>query len=134
MKESKLLRLLDRYIGTLLCWMLSWFRGVRPYDPLAKKILLIELFEMGASIMIIPTIRHILKERPDAQIYVLTSKGNRNSWDLSGLIDPERIICLDGKSLWSFGASALRAIGTIRSIGIDLAFEYGQRVLRLPCA
>ncbi len=124
MKESKLLRLLDRYIGTLLCWMLSWFRGVRPYDPLAKKILLIELFEMGASIMIIPTIRHILKERPDAQIYVLTSKGNRNSWDLSGLIDPERIICLDGKSLWSFGASALRAIVTIRSIGVDLAIDF----------
>jgi ADP-heptose:LPS heptosyltransferase len=104
--------------------MLSWFRGVRPYDPSVKKILLIELFEMGASIVIIPTIRHILKERPDAQIYVLTSKGNRNSWDLSGLIDPTRIICLDGKNLWSFGASALRAIGIIRSIGIDLAIDF----------
>jgi ADP-heptose:LPS heptosyltransferase len=124
MKESKLLRLLDRYIGTLLCWMLSWFRGVRPYNPSAKKILLIELFEMGASIMIIPTIRHILKERPEAQIYVLTSKGNRNSWDLSGLIDPERIICLDGKNLWSFGASALRAIFAIRAIGVDLAIDF----------
>jgi len=124
MKESKLLRLLDRYLGTLLCWALSWFRTTRPYDPTVKKILLIELFEMGASIMIIPTIRHILKERPDAQIYVLTSKGNRNSWDISGLIDPEKIICLDGKSLWSFGSSAVKAISTIRSLGIDLAIDF----------
>ncbi len=124
MKESKFLRILDRYIGTLLCWILSWFRSTRPYDPTARKILLIELFEMGASIMIIPTIRHILKERPNAQIYVLTSQGNRNSWHLSGLIDPERIICLDGRSFWAFGMSAVKAIATIRGIGVDLAIDF----------
>ncbi len=79
---------------------------------------------MGASIMIIPTIHYILKQRPDAQIYVLTSKGNRNSWHLSGLIDPDRIICLDGKNLWTFGASALKAVFKLRSIGIDLSIDF----------
>jgi ADP-heptose:LPS heptosyltransferase len=124
MKESKLLRFLDRYIGTLLCWLFSCFRRTRPYRDDARNILLIELFEMGASIMIIPTIRYILKQRPDAQIYVLTSKGNRNSWDLSGLIDPERIVCLDGKNLWTFGASAVKAVLALRSFRIDLAIDF----------
>jgi len=124
MKESKLLRFLDCYVGTLLCWLFSFFRRTRPYNDGARTILLIELFEMGASIMIIPTIRHILKQRPDATIYVLTSKGNRNSWDISGLINPDRIICLDGKSLWTFGVSAVRAVMTLRSIGIDLSIDF----------
>jgi hypothetical protein len=60
---------------------------------------LIELFEMGASIMIISRIRHILKQRPDAKIYVLTSEGNRNCWDISEPIDPDRIICLS-QDVW----------------------------------
>lgn len=124
MKESTLLRFLDRYIGTMLCWLFSCFRRIRPYRDDPRTILLIELFEMGASIMIIPTIRYILAQRPDAQIYVLTSKGNRNSWDLSGLIDPDRIICLDGKSLWTFGLSALQAVRRLRSIGIDLTIDF----------
>jgi ADP-heptose:LPS heptosyltransferase len=104
--------------------MFSLFRRVRPYKVAPKKILLIELFEMGASVMIIPTIRYILKEQPDAQIYILTSKGNRDSWNLSGFINPERIICLDGKNLSTFGVSVVRALMVLRSIGIDLAIDF----------
>lgn len=124
MKESKLLRFLDRYIGTLLCWIFSFFRRIRPFKDEINSILLIELFEMGASIMIIPTIRYILKQHPDTKIYILTSKGNRNSWDLSGLINPENIICLNGHNLWTFATSAIRAIFKLRSIKIDLSIDF----------
>ncbi len=99
-------------------------RRVRPYKAAPQKILLIELFEMGASVMIIPTIRYILSEHPDAEIYILTSKGNRESWNLSEYIDPNRIICLDGKNLFTFGASALKAVSMLRSIGIDLTIDF----------
>lgn len=124
MKESRLLRILDRYVGSFLCFVFSLFRSIRPYRSDVKRVLLIELFEMGASIMIIPSIRNILRQYPDAEIYVLTTKGNFSSWDISGLINRNRIICLDGKNFVSFSLSALQALVSLRRIGIDLVIDF----------
>ncbi len=84
---------------------------------------MIELFEMGASVMVLPAVRHLLERKPDAEIYVLTTIGNRTSWEISDLLAKERIICLDGRSLWSFVSSAARAVRQLRTIGIDLVID-----------
>ena len=124
MKESAFLRFLDLYVGTFLCFVLSLFRRIRPYNPNIRRILLIELFEMGASVMAIPSVRHILSRHPNAEIYVLTTIGNRSSWYISQLIDKDRIVCLDGRNLWTFIRSGIWAIFHLRALRIDLAVDF----------
>jgi hypothetical protein len=57
-----LLRHVDRYIGAALCAGTSLVRSLaaRPSNATPiRRILLIELFEMGAAVMLVPSIRHI---------------------------------------------------------------------------
>ena len=49
-KESALLRFSDRYIGQLICCLLSPFKRKRKISA-CRRILFIEFFEMGAAIM-----------------------------------------------------------------------------------
>ena len=124
MKESRLLRFLDRYVGSFLCFVLSLFRRTRPYKTSPQKVLLIELFEMGASIMIIPSIQHLRAQRQDVEIYVLTTAGNSASWEISGLIKKENILCINGRTLSSFLNSATTLVFALRRIGIDLVVDF----------
>jgi ADP-heptose:LPS heptosyltransferase len=79
---------------------------------------------MGASIMAIPAIRYARLRHPEAEIYVLTTTGNRSSWEISGYINPENILCLDGRSLWRFIGSAAQNIVYMRRVGIDLVIDF----------
>ena len=88
---------MDRYIGSLACFMLSLL-GRLPFSrskkgPI-KNILLIELFEMGASIMTSPSLRFIQARFPEARIYVLTTQSIRSSWLKIGDLEPGRVLAL----------------------------------------
>lgn len=72
MKDSKKLRYLDRYFGSIICLLFSliqYFKVGRKRKPI-KNILVVELFEMGAAIMIHPSLLYIKEKYPDDSPYM----------------------------------------------------------------
>ena len=68
-----LIRFLDRYLGGLICIILSFFVS-KPKDISRKRILLIQFWGIGETILTLPTIKELRKKHKDAEIDVLTTK------------------------------------------------------------
>ena len=105
MKSSSAIRIFDRYLGSFACLVLSSFRFLaeKPIkNSKINNILIIEFFEMGASIMATPSIRYIKRHFPEANIFVLTTEGIKPSWLKIGELNDEFIFSLKEKNLFSF--------------------------------
>jgi ADP-heptose:LPS heptosyltransferase len=118
---------MDRYIGSFACLILSilgrlFFKKTRR-RPL-KNILLIELFEMGASIMTTPSIRFIRSQFPEAKIFVLTTQSIRSSWLKIGEMEPSRVLALKEDGVFSFLWSYLQVLRTLNRIQMDAVIDF----------
>jgi ADP-heptose:LPS heptosyltransferase len=118
---------MDRYIGSFACLILSilarlTFKKSRrgPF----KNILLIELFEMGASIMTSPSIRLIRTQFPDANIYVLTTQSIRSSWLKIGELEPSRVFALREDGVFSFLLSYLEVLRTLNRNQMSAVIDF----------
>jgi len=127
MTSSPSIRWMDRYIGSVACLILSILGGLslkkgreRPF----KNILLIELFEMGASIMTTPSIRHIRTRFPDAKIHVLTTQSIRSSWLKIDELDPSRVFALREDGVFSFLISYLEVLRALNRIRMDAIIDF----------
>ena len=127
MKSSSTIRIFDRYLGSFACLVLSSFRFLTE-TPLKnskiKNILIIEFFEMGASIMATPSIRYIKRHFPEANIFVLTTEGIKPSWLKIGELNEEFIFSLKEKNLFSFILSFFKHIFLIRKLEIDVIIDF----------
>ena len=77
MHPNILQKILDRHIGSLLCFLLGGFQSraaVRHRDP--QRVLLIQLSAIGDTILTIPTIRAIRGRFPDAHLAMVASSIN----------------------------------------------------------
>ena len=77
MHPNILQKILDRYIGSILCFLLGGFQSraaVQRRDP--QRILLIQLSAIGDTILTIPTIRAIRDRFPNAHLAMVTSSIN----------------------------------------------------------
>ena len=77
MHPNILQKILDRYIGSLLCFLLGGFQSRSPVehrDP--QRILLIQLSAIGDTILTIPTIRAIRERFPNAHLVMIASSIN----------------------------------------------------------
>ncbi|MCX6116334.1 MAG: hypothetical protein NT027_02235, partial [Proteobacteria bacterium] len=90
-----------------------------------KKFLLIELFEMGASLMVSPSITQILTKHPDAEIHVLTTDSCVGSWLTLNQVESNRIHVISGGSLVHFGFSILRNIWKLRQVKFEVILDFG---------
>jgi len=84
------MRQIDYYIGVPLCFLGSIFQGLvglltRNDMKPPKKVLFIELSEMGSSILVDPAMRKLKKEK-DAELYFAIFKKNKPSLDLLGTV------------------------------------------------
>ncbi|MFA9196284.1 MAG: glycosyltransferase family 9 protein [Aliarcobacter sp.] len=127
MNSSPSIRWMDRYIGSFACLILSIlgrlsFKKAKrgPF----KNILLIELFEMGASIMTSPSIRFIRTQFPEAKIYVLTTQSIRSSWLKISELDPNRVLALKEDGIFSFLFSYLQVLRTLNRIQMDAVIDF----------
>jgi ADP-heptose:LPS heptosyltransferase len=126
-QDSVLLRHVDRYIGAALCAGTSLVRSLaaRPSNATPiRRILLIELFEMGAAVMLVPSIRHIRAAYPDAEIHCLTTRSCAPVWESIQLIERERLHMVDDGSGASLIASVLKNILHLRREKFDLVIDY----------
>ncbi len=134
MQDSALLRITDKYAGSALCAGMSLLRGIRGRtgkQEKIEKILLIELFEMGASIMLIPSIREIQKQHPGAEIHCLTTRSCLPVWKAIGCLDQDKIHVIESGSALTFMASALKTVCKLRAMRFDLVIDY-ELFMRVP--
>ncbi len=126
MKSSHTLRMLDRVVGIPACLLLSgaYFFVPKPRDKRIKKVLVIELFEMGATIMLYPSLQYIKKNVKECELYCLTAKSIRSTWEMLGLVPKENIYTIDDTNLWSFIRTGLSAMARLRAQGMDLIIDY----------
>ena len=78
MHPNILQKILDRYIGSLLCLLLGGFqsRTAVQHRRAPQRILLIQLSAIGDTILTIPTIRAIRSRFPDAHLAMVASSIN----------------------------------------------------------
>ena len=133
MVDSGLIRRLDRSLGQPICFLFSLLHALTPKRRPApvKRILIVELFEMGAAIMASPALRLLKARYPQAEIYCLCTDTVRETWSLLSLIPPENILAVESKTVSRFTFSLLSRIRQLRSLKLDLLIDL-ELFMRLP--
>ena len=123
------MRAIDHWVGVPLCAIVSPFvalidavknifnRG--PDTP--KKLLFIELSEMGSAILVDPAMRNA-KAR-GAELFFLIFKSNRASLTLLNTVKPENIFTIDSSSLGGLIKDTLRFLILARKHRIDTVID-----------
>jgi len=126
MKDSINIRYIDKYCGSLICRLFSFihlFKYRRKKKDI-QNILVMELFEMGAAIMIYPSLKYIKENKPDINIYLLTLKSMKESWQMLGILNEENIFTIEDKNIYKFTKSLLITIIKLWGKNIDLIIDY----------
>lgn len=79
---------------------------------------------MGAAMMIFPSLQYIRNKAADANIYCLTLKSIRGSWELLDAIPRENIYAIEDRNLFAFFTSLIGNILKLRKKNIDLIIDY----------
>lgn len=129
MQDSALSRSLDRTLGALLCRGISALRRLtsafrKPSAGPPKSVLLIELFEMGAAVMMVPSINWLISQDPDLQVHVLTSSSCAPVWLSLNSIPQERIHIVESRSMVGFVRSLMKTVFGLRSTVFDLIVDF----------
>lgn len=127
--NPNLIRLLDRWIGQPICWLLSMIclmrRAFRQHtgDGPPRKILFIKLIEQGSTVLACQAFEAASKLVGPDNIYILVFEGNRPILDLLGYFPPENIFPLRDDTLQGFLVDAMRTLRRIRRVGIDTTID-----------
>lgn len=122
----KFQRVVDRYAGVPICALLSLldlFRRKAKITAPPRRILVILLSEMGSLVLAHPMFARLKQRYPGATIHVLQFAKNREVLDLLGVIPAENVLTLDDGSLGGLVKDSIRAICTLRSLGIDAVID-----------
>ena len=123
------MRTIDHWVGVPLCAIVSPFialidaiknifsRG----QETPKKILFIELSEMGSAILVDPAMRNA--QARGAELFFLIFKSNRASLTLLNTVKPENIFTIDSSSLSSLIVDTLRFLALSRKHRIDTVID-----------
>ena len=123
------MRAIDHWVGVPLCAIASplvalmdsvkniFSRG--PQNP--KKLLFIELSEMGSAILVDPAMRNA--QARGAELFFLIFKSNRASLTLLNTVKPENIFTIDSSSLGGLIKDTLRFLIVARVHRIDTVID-----------
>ncbi len=123
------MRAIDHWVGVPLCAVVSPFvaliDGIKnmvsrgPQTP--KKILFIELSEMGSAILVDPAMRNA--QARGAELFFLIFKSNRASLTLLNTVKPENIFTIDSSSLGGLIKDTLLFLVLARKHRIDTVID-----------
>jgi ADP-heptose:LPS heptosyltransferase len=123
------MRAIDHWVGVPLCAIVSpviaLIDGVKnifnrgPETP--KKLLFIELSEMGSAILVDPAMRNA--QARGAEIFFLIFKSNRASLTLLNTVKPENVFTIDSSSLGGLIKDTLLFLMLARKHRIDTAID-----------
>jgi ADP-heptose:LPS heptosyltransferase len=123
------MRAIDHWVGVPLCALVSPFVAlvdrlkslIKADIDQPKKLLFIELSEMGSAILVDPAMRNA--QARGAEIFFLIFKSNRASLTLLNTVKPENIFTIDSSSLGSLIKDTLRFLIIARRHKIDTAID-----------
>jgi ADP-heptose:LPS heptosyltransferase len=123
------MRAIDHWVGVPLCAIASpivaLIDGIKnifsrgPEQP--KKLLFIELSEMGSAILVDPAMRNA--QARGAELFFLIFKSNRASLTLLNTVKPENIFTIDSSSLGGLIKDTLRFLVLARTLRIDTVID-----------
>jgi len=123
------MRAIDHWVGVPLCAIVSplvaavdSIKNIFGRDHSApKKLLFIELSEMGSAILVDPAMRNA--QARGAEIFFLIFKSNRASLTLLNTVKPENIFTIDSSSLGGLIKDTLRFLILARKHRIDTVID-----------
>jgi ADP-heptose:LPS heptosyltransferase len=105
------MRKIDYGAGIPLSFLFSIVNFLTPLRPLAgakaRKILFIELSEMGSAVLVDPALQ-LARKKHAAELYFVIFKRNKISLDILKTIPDENIFVIRDTSLWSIIGDAFR--------------------------
>ena len=124
-------RAVDYYLGIPICFLLScWNRlltlFIRPKEVVAnsvKNILIIELSEMGSTILGYSAMRYAKQAFPKAKLFFLIFKKNAECVELLDIIDNENILTISDESFGKLTRDTLRFLFLAHNLHFDLVYD-----------
>lgn len=123
------MRAIDHWVGVPLCALVSpvvalmdLVKGIFTRDPRApKKILFIELSEMGSAILVDPAMRNA--QARGAELFFLIFKSNQASLTLLNTVKPENVFTIDASGLRTLLVDTIAFLIKARMRGIDTVID-----------
>ncbi|MFN8369039.1 MAG: glycosyltransferase family 9 protein [Bacteriovoracaceae bacterium] len=136
MRESPLYVFLDRYFGQILCFLFGFLplieRKLRKYfsfnqdvNSKSKKVLIVEFFEMGSSMMAYHGLLELSKKIGKNNLYCLCSTTTKSSWVLIDIIPKENIYAIPSNTFSSFVLGFFSTIWKVRANSFDAIIDFG---------
>lgn len=122
------MRTVDRYVGIPACLLLSFVHRLNPFTARTKpssvkKILFLQISEMGSAISAYSALRKAQAMFPDAELYYFIFSEMQESVHLLNIIPRERVLTVTSKSFFGFIGGLLRMIVTIRRMRFDAILD-----------
>lgn len=119
---------IDRFIGTLICWVLSLIYGIKKIfikekDVKIRKLLFIKPAEMGTSVILYPIIKKAKEMFPGVKIYFLVFEENVEILRVLNMIDEKNIITMRTDSIFVLVKDVLSALIRLRREKIDAVID-----------
>ena len=121
------MRRIDRLAGVPLCTLATalleiwwWLRPIRPLP--VRRVLFIELSEMGSTILADPAMRKA-RARLNAELYFVIFTQNAESLDLTGTISRANVFRIRNTSLWDLALDTLKFLLWTRRNQIDTVVD-----------
>lgn len=119
------MRFIDKYAGVPLCFVGSiikkiFFKSKGIEKP--KKILFIELSEMGSAILADPAMRKC-QEKYDAELFFVIFKCNKASLQLLNTVKDENIFTINQKNIFSLVKDTINFLKWCRKNNIDTVID-----------
>jgi ADP-heptose:LPS heptosyltransferase len=119
------MRRIDYWIGVPLCFVLTLARRLlavfgngRPAAP-PRKILFIELAEMGSTVIAAPAVSKLKATHPDCRIFFLLFAHIAESVKVLGLIPDDHVLTIDSRHGYTLVRDTVRFVWSARRLGID---------------
>lgn len=123
-------RLLDRWIGQILCALVSaWARVARPAKPPAqapesvRHVLVVLLSEMGSLVLAGPMLARIRQVYPHAQLHLLQLRKNQAVSRLLQLAPESHLHAIDDGSALGLLQSVWQTMKALRGLPVDVVID-----------
>lgn len=122
------MRKVDRFVGIPLCLFFSAFDKILYFFPrkkskIPKNILILQLSEMGATVLVRPSIQYLKKRYPDAEIFYLIFEEMKESLFPLDVIPPKNVLTIASLSVAGLTKDTIKVLYKLRKEKLDVAID-----------